>query len=174
MARILVAGINRLATEKPIYLVGFSYGGIIGGYVARLIADRLSGLVVVGGVGFEAPRQKVNLSSWRHLSDIDTRLEMHRKNLSAIMIADPACIDETSILMQQANAERSRHDTRPTAETKPLTMLLDESKVPLAAIWGEHDQLAAPYFDERRKWLTERDPEAPFKLIANAGSVRGS
>lgn len=169
MARILVAGIKRLATERPIYLVGFSYGGIIGGYVARLLAERLSGFVVVGGVGFEARRQTVRLSGWRHLPDVNARLEMHRKNLLAIMIADPACIDETAILIQQANAERSRHDTRPTAQTKPLTRLLDESKVPLAAIWGEHDQLAAPYFDERRDWLAGRDPDAPFKLIGNAG-----
>ena len=94
---------------------------------------------------------------------------MHRKNLLAIMIADPARIDETAIMIQQSNAERSRHDTRPTARSKPLTEMLDASRVPLAAIWGEHDQLAAPYFDERREWLGKRDPNAPFKLVANAG-----
>jgi len=157
MARILAAGINRLGKEKPVYLVGFSYGGIIGGYLVRLLTGKLSGFVVVGGVGFEARRQKVNLSSWRHIADVDARRAMHVKNLQAIMIADPANIDETAVLLQQANAERSRHDTRPTAQRKPLTALLDESRVPLAAIWGEHDQLAAPYFDERRQWLAERD-----------------
>ena len=169
MARILAAGIDKLAGPEPIYLVGFSYGGIIGGYLARLIASRLSGFVLVGGVGFEARRNRVDLTSWRRLSGVDARRDAHRNNLAAIMIADPARIDPTAILIQQANAERSRHDTRPTAQRKPLTALLDESKAPLAAIWGEYDQLAAPYFDERRKWLAERDPDALFKLVADAG-----
>ncbi len=169
MARILTAGIEQLAGQVPLYLVGFSYGGIIGGYLSRMIAPRIRGFVIVGGVGFEARRNVVDLSSWRHLSDIGSRRAMHRKNLMAIMIADSARIDQTAILIQQSNAERSRHDTRPTARIKPLTEMLDASKVPLAAIWGEHDQLAAPYFDERREWLAARDPEAAFKLIANAG-----
>jgi len=25
------------------------------------------------------------------------------------------------------------------------------------------------YFDERRSWLAGRDPDAPFRLVANAG-----
>ena len=169
MARILVAGIDRLAGDKPIYLVGFSYGGIIGGFVARMIAPRIRGFVVVGGVGFDARRQSVDLSSWRHLKDTDERRAIHRKNLRAIMIANEDRIDETAIMIQQSNAERSRHDTRPTARSRPLTAMLDASKVPLAAIWGEHDQLAAPFFEERRAWLAERDPKAQFRLIADAG-----
>ncbi|MEM5471684.1 alpha/beta hydrolase [Hoeflea sp. AS60] len=169
MARILAAGIEQLAGSQPLNLVGFSYGGIIGGYLARMIASRISGFVIVGGVGFEARRNVVDLASWRHLSDIASRRAMHRKNLLAIMIADSTRIDETAILIQQSNAERSRHDTRPTARLKPLTEMLDASKVPLAAIWGEHDQLAAPHFEERRVWLAGRDKKAPFKLVANAG-----
>jgi len=169
MARILASGIDQLAGAEPLHLVGFSYGGIIGGYLSRLIAPRISGFVLVGAVGFEARRQQIALSSWRHLSDIASRRVMHMKNLLAIMIADPARIDETAIMIQQSNAERSRHDTRPTAAKKPLTEMLDASRVPLAAIWGERDQLAAPYFDERREWLAARDPQAQFKLVANAG-----
>jgi 2-hydroxy-6-oxonona-2,4-dienedioate hydrolase len=169
MARILVAGIEQLIGNERFHLVGFSYGGIIGSFVSRLVAARISGFVIVGGVGFEARRQDVALSSWRHISDADERRARHRQNLQAIMIADPARIDETAILIQQSNAERARHDTRPTARSKPLTANLDASRVPLAAIWGEHDQLAAPYFDERREWLAARDPDATFKLIDDAG-----
>ncbi len=169
MARILAAGIEQLAETAPVHLVGFSYGGIIGSFLSLLMAPRIGGFVIVGGVGFEARRQDVALSSWRHISGTEQRRAKHRKNLRAIMIANPARIDETAILIQQSNAERSRHDTRPTARSKPMTANLDASRVPLAAIWGEHDQLAAPYFDERREWLAARDPEAPFKLIADAG-----
>jgi 2-hydroxy-6-oxonona-2,4-dienedioate hydrolase len=169
MARILVAGIDRLVETERFHLVGFSYGGIIGSFVSRLLAPRIGGFVIVGGVGFEARRHDVALSSWRHISDAEQRRARHRDNLLAIMIADQSRIDETAILIQQSNAERSRHDTRPTARTRPLTGNLDASRVPLAAIWGEHDQLAAPYFDERREWLAARDPDAPFKLIDDAG-----
>jgi pimeloyl-ACP methyl ester carboxylesterase len=169
MARILVAGIDRLIGAERFYQVGFSYGGIIGSFVSRLVASRIGGFVIVGGVGFEARRHDVTLSSWRHIPDARQRRAIHRDNLLAIMIADPARIDDTAILIQQSNAERSRHDTRPTARTKPLTANLDASGVPLATIWGEHDQLAAPYFEERRAWLLARDPEASFKLVDDAG-----
>jgi len=169
MARILAAGIERLSGEQRVYLGGFSYGGIIGGFLARLIRSRISGFVIIGGVGFDAKRQTVSLSSWRHLPDVAARRAMHRNNLAAIMIADPARIDPTAILIQEYNAERARHDTRPIARSKPLTDVLDASGVPLAAIWGELDHLATPYFDERRAWLAERDPQARFELIAGAG-----
>lgn len=169
MARILAAGIDRLIGPERLCLVGFSYGGIIGSFLSRLIAPRVEGFVIAGGVGFEARRNDVALSSWRRISDTGQRRARHRDNLLAIMIADPARIDETAILIQQSNAERARHDTRPTARTKPLTANLDAVRIPLAAIWGERDQLAAPYFDERRAWLAARDPEACFKLIEDAG-----
>ena len=169
MARILIAGIDQLIGSEGFSLVGFSYGGIIGSFVSRLIAPRISGFVIVGGVGFEARRHDVTLSKWRNISDTAERRLRHRDNLLAIMIADPAQVDDTAILIQQSNAERSRHDTRPTARSKPLTGNLDASKLPLAAIWGERDQLAAPYFDERREWLLARDAEASFRLIENAG-----
>lgn len=169
MARILAAGIDQLAGQGPIYLAGFSYGGIIGGYLAKLIAPQVTGFVLIGAVGHEAPMQSVSLSRWRHLSDVASRHAMHRNNLEAIMIAEPGRIDATAILIQESNAERSRHDTRPVARSKPLTEVLDASCVPLAAIWGERDHLAAPHFDERRAWLAERDPQAPFRLITDAG-----
>ncbi|WP_101811085.1 alpha/beta fold hydrolase [Hoeflea halophila] len=169
MARILAAGIDQLIGHDRLYLVGFSYGGIIGSFLSKLITPRVKGFAIVGGVGFEARRNEVALSSWRRISDTGQRRARHRDNLLAIMIADPARIDATAILIQQANAERSRHDTRPTARTRPLTANLDAIRIPLAAIWGERDQLAAPYFEERRAWLAERDPEACFKLIEDAG-----
>jgi pimeloyl-ACP methyl ester carboxylesterase len=69
MARILVAGIDRLIGAERFYQVGFSYGGIIGSFVSRLVASRIGGFVIVGGVGFEARRHDVTLSSWRHIPD---------------------------------------------------------------------------------------------------------
>lgn len=169
MARILAAGIDRILGTETFHLVGFSYGGIIGGYLARLMSSRVAGFVLVGGVGFDAPHRTISLSRWRHLEDTASRRAIHRHNLAALMIADPDRIDDTAILIQEANAESSRHDTRPTAHMKPLTRVLDESDVPLAAIWGERDHLAAPDFDERRAWLAERDPQAPFMLVPGAG-----
>ncbi|GAB4353078.1 MAG: alpha/beta fold hydrolase [Oricola sp.] len=169
MARILATGIERLVGDGAFFLVGFSFGGIIGGYLARLMQPRITGYVLVGGVGFEAPTRSVSLSRWRHLGDAAERRAVHRRNLAALMIADPDRIDDTAILIQEANAGNSRHDTRPIAHSMPLTRVLDESDVPLAAIWGARDHLAAPAFDERRAWLAERDPHAPFKLVPDAG-----
>jgi len=169
LARILAAGIDQIIGAQPFHLVGFSYGGIIGGYLVRLMPSRIAGFVLVGGVGFEAPNQTISLSRWRHLEDVALRRAVHRRNLAALMIADPNRIDDTAILIQEWNAQQSRHDTRPTARMRPLTPVLDESDVPLAAIWGERDHLAAPNFDERRAWLAERDPQAPFMLVPDAG-----
>jgi pimeloyl-ACP methyl ester carboxylesterase len=169
MAQILAAGIDELVGAERFHLVGFSYGGIIGGYLARLMPSRVIGFVLVGAVGFEARHHAITLSRWRHLEEIDARREIHRKNLAAIMIADPDRIDDTAIMIQESNAERSRHDSRRVARMKPLTGVLDESDVPLAAIWGARDHLAVTHFDERRAWLAERDPQAPFVLVPDAG-----
>lgn len=169
MARILAAGIDEIVGAGEFCLVGFSFGSVIGAYLARLMSARIAGFVLVGGVGLEVPNQEVSLSRWRHLQEAAAQRAVHRANLAALMIADPARIDDVAILIQEANAEQSRHDTRPIVRVKPLTRLLDENDVPLAAIWGECDHLAAPDFDVRRAWLAERDPDAPFILIPDAG-----
>lgn len=169
MADVLAHGLDTLVGDASLHLVGFSYGGIIGGYLARRIGPRIHGFVIAGGVGFEAPRSAVELTRWRHLDDDDARRDAHRANLAALMIADPGNIDEMAVLIQEANAGMARHNTRPTARRLPLTGVLDESDVPLAAIWGERDQIAARHFEERRKWLAGLDPDARFVLIPEAG-----
>jgi 2-hydroxy-6-oxonona-2,4-dienedioate hydrolase len=169
MARILASGLETVLGREPFDLAAFSFGSIVAGYLARSMSERISGLVLIGAVGMGLRRHTVDLASWRALTDRDERRAVHRRNLASLMIKDPSRIDDLAVLVQEANAERSRLKTRPVAHREPLSQAIDGAGVRLAAIWGEHDQLSAPFFEERRGWLRARDPDAAFVIIPDAG-----
>lgn len=169
MARILASGLETVLGREPFELAAFSFGSIVAGYLARSMSEQISGLVLIGAVGMGLRRHTIELASWRALTDRDARRDVHRRNLASLMIKDPSRIDDLAVLVQEANAERSRLKTRPVAHKEPLSQAIDGAYVRLAAIWGEHDQLSAPFFEERHDWLRARDPDATFVIIPDAG-----
>lgn len=169
MARIVASGIEHLIGQERFPLAAFSFGSIVAAYVARLLRPQVEGLVLIGAVGMGLRWHLVDLIRWRAIEDPEARRAAHRSNLATLMIADPSRIDDLAILVQEANAERSRFNTRPVARTEPLSDAIDGIDVPLAAIWGERDQLAAPFFEERRDWIKGLDPDAPFVIVPDAG-----
>jgi pimeloyl-ACP methyl ester carboxylesterase len=85
------------------------------------------------------------------------------------MIHDPGKIDELAVHMQKSNAERSRIRGKHVSHTGTLTESLSGFRGRLAGIWGEFDATAIPYLAERREWLQQIQPQAPFDIFPGVG-----
>ena len=82
--------------------------GRIGRGLCRLPmpAGRQSSLVLVSSSGTNLPRAEMEpLHSWRRLPTEAEKREAHRKNLSILMIHDPAKIDELALYVQAENSD---------------------------------------------------------------------
>ncbi|WP_374446667.1 alpha/beta fold hydrolase, partial [Stella sp.] len=170
IARICADGLGRLIPQdERFHLVGFSFGGVVGGPTAVLLGDRLKSFTFVGSGGVGARRRTLELKSWRHLADPADQDAMHRENLAILMIADPANIDDLAAYLQAGNASRGRTRSRPISMSPILLDALPQVKAPVAAIFGERDATAHPWLDEREAKLRAIRPELDFRVIPDAG-----
>jgi 2-hydroxy-6-oxonona-2,4-dienedioate hydrolase len=171
IAASLHAGIATIiGAETDFALCGFSMGGLLAGYVARLARKHTQCLVLVGSGGMDAPRGPMEpLQSWRRLSSEQDKREVHRRNLGILMLHDPRKIDDLALYIQSQNAARSRVRGKHLAQPLSLSHCLPGFKGRLAGIWGEHDATAGPYLAERRERLRQFQPAASFDIIPGAG-----
>jgi pimeloyl-ACP methyl ester carboxylesterase len=171
VAGILLSGIDAiLGPLRRFAVAGFSMGGLIAGYLAKLAGARAQCVVLVGATGTTAPRAAIApLKSWRRLPTEAEKREAHRANLAILMVHDPNAIDEAALYMQHHNAERSRVRGKHITPTGDLSKSLPGFQGRLAGIWGEHDVTAVPYLEARREKLEQFRPGATFDVIAGAG-----
>ncbi len=92
-----------------------------------------------------------------------------RHNVGALMIADPAKIDELAVYIQATNAPRGRVKSRRFSRADTLAQALPRIKARLDGIWGGRDATAYPYLDERARVLREVQPGARFEIVPGAG-----
>jgi 2-hydroxy-6-oxonona-2,4-dienedioate hydrolase len=167
----LAAGLATIiGSQTGFSIAGFSMGGLIAGYLVRHAGARAQCLVLVGATGTGAPRGPMEpLKSWRRLATDAEKAAIHRHNLGILMIHDPGKIDELAVHMQKSNAERSRIRGKHVSHTGTLTESLSSFRGRLAGIWGEFDATAIPYLAERREWLQQIQPQAPFDIFPGVG-----
>ena len=171
IAAIMRDGLKTIiGADTGFALAGFSMGGLIAGYLARLSGSCARCLVLVGSTGTSAPRATMTpLQSWRRLPTDEEKQAAHRKNLGILMIHDPRSIDELAVYIQTQNAEVSRVRGKHVSHTGSLAQCLPGFAGKLAGIWGEHDATAVPYLAERRAFIQQVQPGAAFDIIPGAG-----
>jgi pimeloyl-ACP methyl ester carboxylesterase len=171
LAQALAAGLDEVFPgDDPVNLVGFSFGGIIAGHLARLRADRAGQVVLVGAGGLGLPRPELErLKGWRRLETEAERIAAHGANLQILMLHDPAAIDALALHLQADNTARTHIDSPAISKTDTLRRCLRELRVPLAGIWGEADATTGAFLDARRELLRSLDPAAEFVVIPGAG-----
>jgi pimeloyl-ACP methyl ester carboxylesterase len=164
-------GLDEIAKDAAERLiVGFSFGGVIGGHLAVLQRARLARLVVVGPGGLGLRRPPIEpLLGWRRLATEAERDAAHRRNLEILMIHDKARIDPLALYVQRENTSHARVLSRPISATDTLRRRLYEIEAPIAGIWGEFDATVGPFMDERAKLLRSIDPGSEFVVIPGAG-----
>jgi pimeloyl-ACP methyl ester carboxylesterase len=169
MAESLHAGLSTLlGAEARFSIAGFSLGGLIASYLARIAGDRVDTLVLVGSAGMGLARRPMEpLKSWRWLSSDEEKRDVHRQNLGILMIHDLAKVDDVAIYMQAGNALRSRVRGKHIVKTSSLAQCLPDVKARLAGIWGEHDVTSPSHLVADR--VRQFQPEAIVEVIPAAG-----
>ena len=170
LAAIIVEGLDIvLSKDAAPHIAGFSFGGVLGGHVAAQLGDRLRALTLVGSNGLGLVRQPTALQRVPAGVSAGEALAVHCHNLGALMIADPAKIDELAVYIQSQNAPRGRVRSRRFSRADTLARALPLVKARLDGIWGARDATAYPHLDERARVLRSFQPGARFEVIAGAG-----
>lgn len=172
VARIVVAGLPRVVGTVPVDLVGFSFGANVAGHVAAHVAEgtgaAIRSLLLAGAGAVGLPRNITPLEKIRDKEGA-ARVAAHRRNLAALMIADPARIDDLALEIQEINTVLARLRSRSFAGTTILKDALARTAMPLCALWGERDHIAVGQIPERVAAVREARPDAAAAVIPGAG-----
>ncbi|HEV2546115.1 MAG TPA: alpha/beta fold hydrolase [Stellaceae bacterium] len=171
LAAIIDRGLDAvLAPGERFHLVGFSFGAMLGSFLALRRGAAVRSLVLVGSASMglrRAPMREMQ-SMRRHMSEAELA-GLQRANLAVLMFADERRIDDLAVRLQVENVARARVKSRRFAPIDLLRPILPQVMAPLGGIWGERDATAYPYVEERRDLLRAIQPHAPFDIIAGAG-----
>jgi len=138
----LQAALQVLLADAPVDLIGFSFGGMVGGFLAARFPSRVRRLVLVGAPALGvAPERRVALRAWNHLAPGAEYDAVQRANLATLMLADPAAVDDLALALQSLNLPRDRMKLRRISRTDILKRTLPAIACPLYGIWGAQDVL---------------------------------
>jgi pimeloyl-ACP methyl ester carboxylesterase len=135
----LASGLAQLLDARDFDLVGFSFGGLVGGLMASS-GPAPRRLVIVGAPLLGVGVRPVRLREWRHL-DAQAAIEVHRSNLAALMVHRPQAVTPLAIALHQAHVPLDRLRRRAMARTDTLARTLTTVTCPVVAIYGQHDVL---------------------------------
>ena len=166
----LAQGLQALLGDQACDLVGFSFGGMVAGFVAAHFPARVARLVLVGAPGLGiAPQKAVRLNAWRHLPEARQRDAVHRRNLAALMLLHPESITETALRLHVANVLRDRMKGRSLSRTDALAQALQAVKCPVHAIYGAEDALYRGRMDALAPALRQAPGFRGLALIEDSG-----
>lgn len=152
------------AAERPVVIVGHSFGGRVAVHLAALMADRLAGLVLTGtpslvrldaGARASKPPLAYRLGRAAHRRGLlpDARLELLRQRYGS---ADYKA------------AHGVMRDVLVKAVSEDYADLLPRVTCPVHLVWGEHDT-AAPAAMARA--AAERFPDARLTVVPGSGHL---
>jgi pimeloyl-ACP methyl ester carboxylesterase len=168
IASVIASGLRRLIpTELPLDFIGFSFGGVVGAYLAVLYPDLVGRLILVGSGGLDTPMGQLELRRLRGLDENERRAGQ-RANLLALMLHDPASADELALHIQETNGARARLDPKALVLPDKLLSALPQLTVPVDAIWGELDR-PHPNPAVQEAVLRRFQPQLDFRVIRGAG-----
>ena len=153
-------GLHHIAPQGPVRVVGFSFGGMTAALWLKDHPQDAQQLVLVGapGMGIKVP-ERVPLKGWRHLLEPAQRDAVHRHNLLALMLKYPESLDALALDLHRANVERDRMPRRRLSGTPIVADTLPHLRMPVSAIYGEHDALYAGRMDEVHALMASLTPD---------------
>lgn len=167
----LHAGLQQLAPEGPVKIVGFSFGGMTGALWLAEHPQDAQALVLVGapGLGLTVP-ERIPLKGWRHLPTPEQQNEVHRHNLLALMFEHEDSLDDQALALHAANVARDRMPRRRLSSTPIVAETLPRVQARVSAIYGEHDALYRQRLGEVREALPRWVPHwGQWHTVPGAG-----
>ncbi len=166
----LDAGLDELVGAAPCDFVGFSFGGLAAGLLARERPQRVQRLVLVGAPGLGRPALgKIELKAWRHLPQDSQRQAVHAHNLRELMLHHAASLTPLALRMQELNAGRDRLPGRRLARTDALAQALQSVRCPVHLLFGEHDRFYRGQEAEIEAVLRQCPGFGRFVAVPDAG-----
>lgn len=167
-AAALIAGLRRVgAGEGPVDVIAFSLGALLGSFMAVAAPELIRRMIIVDAGGLGTPVITADLRSVRGLSGPEIRA-VNRHNLAAMMLHDPARIDETAIDISIHCGRRARTRVQYHVIPDKLLQIARQVPVPIDVIWGEFD-LIHPGPDLNVEAVREFQPGAALKTVPSAG-----
>jgi len=164
------AGLQQLIGGTAVDVAGFSFGGMVGGFMAQAYPARVARLVLIGAPALGmVKRNTVPLQAWRHLADSSAQEIRHRYNLTALMLYDPAGVDANTLAMHIANVLRDRIPGRRLSYTDVLSQALQNVRCPVSAIYGREDALYLGRLAELAAALQAAPTFQSLQLVDAAG-----
>lgn len=168
-AQALAEGLHRLdGLHGPIDVIAFSLGALMGCHLTLEAPDLVHRLIIVDAGGLGTPVITADLRSLKGVTGEEAVRAVNRHNLAAMMIHDPATIDEAAVDISIFCGKRVR--TRVQYQVIPDKMLVAVGKVrvPIDVIWGEHDYIH-PDPQLNADAVRTVHPEAELRVVAKAG-----
>lgn len=162
LAQTLVETFQQAAVD----IVGFSFGGMTAGLMAAQHPSLVSKLVLVGVPGLGLMVEHLPMRGMLDTMTDAQRRAVHRHNLSAMMLANPALVTEDVIDLQMRNVDRDRMRRRRIARTDVLAQVQTQWQCPVHGIWGAEDAL---YVNTLLRVPEVLHTLATFQVIPNAG-----
>jgi 2-hydroxy-6-oxonona-2,4-dienedioate hydrolase len=163
-------GLQVLLGDAICDLVGFSFGGMVAGFLAQRFSARAARVVLVGAPGLGlAPEKAIRLRAWRHLAEPAQRDAAHRHNLAALMLYRQHAITETALRLHVVNVQRDRMKGRSLSRTDALARALTGLRCPLHAIYGNEDALYQGKMDALESVLQQAGNFQALTRIEAAG-----
>ncbi len=141
LAEPLEQGLQALFRDASVDTVGFSFGGLMAGFLAAQQPKRVKRLVLVGVPGLGLSNNIPQMRGFRVGMTMPERMAIHRNNLLAIMVHDEAQITPELLAMQEYNVARDRLRRRRIARSDVLLKVQKEWTCEVHGLWGERDAL---------------------------------
>jgi 2-hydroxy-6-oxonona-2,4-dienedioate hydrolase len=168
ISAVIAVGLRQLlGSEGPPDVVGFSLGGVLAAHLAVRHPELVRRLIIVGSGGLGTPVGSITLRRVRGLEG-DERRAVNRENLLALMLHDPASVDDLALYVQAINGARARLDPVSLVLPDKLLAALPQLSMQVDAIWGEYDR-PHPNPAVQEAALRRFHPKLDFRIIPGAG-----
>lgn len=135
-------GLQELLGGQSCRFVCFSFGSMVGTFLAADIPARVERLVLVGAPALGTGQvHRLPLRAWNHLPAGEQRDAIIRSNLLMLMVAREETLDETATTLLTTNMLRDRMARRRLALTDAVLRTLPRVRCPVYGVWGREDAL---------------------------------
>lgn len=147
-------------------VMGFSFGGMLASMIAAEYPQLIKQMILVGVPGLGLFGRKLPMRGMHPDMTAQAQRDVHRHNLSVMMLHNAEQITEEVVDLQEANVNRDRLRRRRISNTDIVAQLQSRWSMPVYGVWGAHDVLYRDTMQDIPKVLTRLDG---LVWVPNAG-----